>query len=148
MTVHNILVVDDNSSPREIAYALEARGYKVQACQDLCQAEYYASNAHVSTGGEPFDALILDLTMDATYLPEELWAEARMFYSGWVFYERILKELNPGLYNRTILYTAFGDQLKEKIGEDRYKKLRVLSKTNNDMMQIADDWLKSFDVTK
>jgi len=143
MEKYNILVVDNSPAPRTIADALDYRGHTVTVCKNLCDAEFYTCWDEPDKKTTPFDFIFLDLTMNNRDLPKEHREEATRTCAGWVFYKRILKEKNPDLYKRAIIFSAYGDRLKDFAETaEEYSAINVLSKTANDLVDTAEEIMK------
>jgi len=143
MRKYNILIVDNSEEASKITITLRSAPYyhNVRLVNKLSDAEALALGDVEGDPFFPYDFLFLDLTLDRQYLPKEVQEYAMKTISGWAFYEKILKDGNPGLYMRTIFYTAYLVTLRgilDEMGEGEiFNNLNTLSKTATDMVQEA-----------
>ena len=139
----HILFIENDVNPSGIINFLRNKGYKTTNCIDLCSAEEYI------TGGvecEDIDMIFLDLTMNSSELPENLQEEARKIgFSGWVFYQHIIRLYAPVLYNKTVLYTAYGKRLLEDkiVTKEEYDNLHILHKSDVDLTEKAMKYINT-----
>ena len=132
-----IIFVEDDKDAKELAGSLTGKGHDVQWCQNVADAEWYIDRQ----GSEkPFDAIILDINLGAGFLDERWKDECLQKSAGWVFYERVLKEINPKLYERVIFYTGYPDVFRHDAGE-RADVLRFVDKSDANASRKIDEML-------
>lgn len=149
-----IIVADDTHDGAQLAEVF--RNYysmsKVNVVKNLSDLESYIKDEEKRGN---IGIIFLDLTMNP-YGLEKNWREKanKIGFSGWVFYDNVLKEDYKDLYDKTILYTAYGDRLYEILSKneiiqtrEEFDKLPMLHKTDEDLINkaitIAEDLLKS-----
>ena len=137
----NILFIEDNCEISELKKE-HFPGCQVTVAYTLFSARFCLEK---DPGADAFDAIIFDVNMPFEDLPQDLQdmlTEDEKELPGYVFYEKILKVKYPKLYKNTIFYTGFVKRLKEKVGEDRFKTLRIVSKDNNRTSKDISEYLR------
>jgi len=135
-----ILFIEDNPRPMELADLLVSQGYSVTKCFTLSDAESCLTG---ETPGGPFDMIFLDLTMNAYDLPPKFKDEAKKCgLAGWVFYKYVVPIYAPELCGKTVFYTAYEGNLKDKLTSDEFEKLNILPKKGEDLQKKALEYIK------
>ena len=134
-----IILVEDNLNAMELANSLRGKGYYVRWCDNVADAETYICGEN---GEEPFDAIILDLSLEARFLDDRLKAECRQKSVGWVFYEHVLKEIDIKLYESVIFYSGYPEIFRRDAGT-RARTLHFVEKIDPNASIKIEDMLRA-----
>jgi hypothetical protein len=121
-----ILIIEDSYSFANHAAVLIER-YKKENIRWTNSIRNAMSFITKDPGHEAFTAVILDLDMPDDGLPEEALEDAHNLFEGYAFYTHIL-HVSPRLQERTVFFTANGEELQKKLGNDKYSELTVINK--------------------
>ena len=144
-----ILVVDGNADAAKLADVFRMRytSSNVKVFKNLCDLEYYIED---EDNRQNIGVLILDMTMNSRELDEDLRAEARQIgFSGWIFYDKVLKKEYKDLYDKTILYTSFTDEFTNMLfkykyvrTQEEFNKIPILHKKNEGLIEKAKEMVE------
>jgi len=134
----NVLFIEDDIEIINLTKSL-LFGHEITPSPTFFNARFCLE---INPGCDTFGAVIIDLTMPVEDLPEDLQELDGL--PGFIFYENILKNY-PKLYKNTIFLTGFSNRLKDQIGEEKYNKLRVVRKRNDDTAKVIRAYLKDMD---
>ena len=137
-----ILIVEDSSTSKDFVYNLMQLGYALNWVNNMYDAVYYIET---EPGYRAFCAVILDTDMSEEGLPKDALDEAQETYSGYAFYKHVLK-VSPELQEKTIVFSGFTEQLKEKISKEKYDKLKIVRKGDKDHLAIIIETLKGWGI--
>lgn len=123
----NILFLEDQGGVVDyLIEELEEEGHAVFIAENIPKANFYYSK-------ETIDCVVADLNMESDGLTEEQQKETHGgLLSGWVWLKYYVFDKDPSTRKRTILVTAYQDELKEILRrsrhEDELKGIRIVAK--------------------
>jgi len=131
-----ILFIDDSTNMGYFYEGLKSENIETLWSGNFHDARYALA---IDPGERFFQAIILDLHMSTKGLPreEKVLDLAEKVYSGWVFYEYVLKDY-PDLKDKTIFLSGFPENFEEKIGREEYSKLNIVRKGPNDIEDVQN----------
>ena len=122
----NVLILEDRGSVSHfLIEALEARKYQV----------FPASSVHdansILEGEDQIDAIILDLNMSPDGLTEEEIKQTDFgLFTGWIWLNNYAWRMYPYLGNRTLIFSAYIDDLKRKYKLGNANSFSLIPKNN------------------
>jgi len=131
-----ILFLEDNVSTGKLGEWLINGGYQVDRAQNFIDACDYLES------GKQYNAAIVDLDMHRGFLPPDLISVDKENYPGWVFYEHVLRTIEP-LSKRTIILSALVFTFKENLPKG-YNGECLISKQDPTFHKKVIEQLKAF----
>ena len=132
-----IILVEDDKNAKELAGSLRGKGHEVLWTSNVADAEWYINE---NKDDQSFDAIILDLNLNANFLDISLRSKCHQKSVGWIFYENVLKKINHYLFEHTIFYTGYPDVYRRDYGE-KADELRYVFKNDPNASKKIDDLL-------
>ena len=148
MNNRKILMTENDAHAVQLAESLRIRykpfGIDVNVFKNFSDLEYYIENEKKR---ENIGVIFLDASMNPRALDEDLREEAKKIgFSGWIFYDKVLKEEYKELYDITILYTSYGNELYAKLikygiikTQEEFDKIPILHKKDENMIKNAKE---------
>jgi hypothetical protein len=134
-----ILIVEDDFLFANHAVVLHER-YTIKWVNNMHDAVY---RIREEPGHAAFQAVVLDMAMGYEGLPKEALEDAEKIFPGYAFYKHVL-DVSEELQKKTIFLTGFPDELKRRIGNDEYNKLKMIDKGNIRQLDELMDLLDSY----
>jgi len=129
-----ILFVDDSDDMGHFVKGLEDLGIRVEWASNFYDA---IDSLDDDPGEDAYSAVVLDLAMSSRGLPDEAMELADQVFSGWAFYKCVLKHY-PRLQENTIFLSGSPENFMERVGDEIYRDLNVVTKGYNDIDSVAE----------
>ena len=137
-----ILYIEDDEWGEDYAGLLKQEGYSVDYCANIGLAMEHLEEKNSNY----YDALLLDLDMNAADLPceyrEIIMNSKRKMFAGWVFYNNYIRDNYAYLLERTVFFTGYVAKLKDNISPEEFDKLKIVSKIESDSIKPIKAFLK------
>jgi CheY-like chemotaxis protein len=122
----NVLFLEDRGATAyHVERWLEASGHNVLSAFNPNDAQtYWRKRTEM-----PIDCIMLDLQTSMDGLTDEQKADAEGgTLAGWIWLrDNVLKEV-PEMHQRTIIYSDYVVVLREKVPDEQYRGIKVISK--------------------